>query len=281
MISSELATLLSGRYIEFPVYTLGLKEYLAFNQKDLREAADEFQNYLTFGGLPALHHFEPDAEFIYQYIGSIYNTILLKDVVKRNNIRNVTLLENLTRYVMDNIGNIFSAKKVADYLKSQRTRVGAETVQNYLSAIVATYALHKVSRYDIRGKRMLEIHEKYYLGDIGLRHALIGYRRTDIGALMENIVYLELLRRGYKVSIGKLADKEVDFIAEDQNGIRYFQVAYLLASKETIEREFSSLQQIRDNYPKYVLSMDTIFENEIGGIRRMNLVDFLMSEEDL
>lgn len=282
LLSSELATLLSGRYIAFPVYSLSLKEFLLFNRKEPREAADSFRDYLKFGGLPALHHFEHDPELVYQYIASIYNTILLKDVVKRNNIRNVFLLENLTKYAFDNIGNLFSAKKVADYLKSQRIKVGVETVQNYLAALVSTYALHKAPRYDIRGKRILELHEKYYLADIGLRHALLGYREGDISAILENIVYLELLRRGCKVFIGKIGDKEVDFIAEHRKGIIYIQVAYLLSSPETVAREFSALEQIRDNYPKYILSMDTIFGNDIRGIRRINLVDFLMGDvEDL
>ncbi len=278
MLSSELATKLSGRYIELPIYTLGFSEYMQFMNKDSSQAKLEFNSYLIYGGFPALSHFDLDREVVYQYISSIYNTILLKDVVKRNNIRNISLLENITKYVFDNIGNIFSAKKLADYLKSQRISLGVETVMNYLSYICSTYALHKVQRYDIKGKRFLEVHEKYYLGDIALRNALLGYRESDIAGILENIVYLELLRRGYRVSIGKLDDAEIDFIATRSEEKIYIQVSYLLASEKTIKREFAPLIKIADNYPKYVLSMDEIFGGDYEGIKRLNLVDFLLEE---
>ena len=276
MLSSELATKLSGRYVEFPIYTLGFSEYLQFMNKDISQAKSEFKSYLIYGGFPALMHFDLDREVVYQYISSIYNTILLKDVVKRNNIRNISLLENITKYVFDNVGNIFSAKRLADYLKSQKMSLGVETVQNYLSYICSTYALHKVQRYDIKGKRLLEVHEKYFLGDIGLRNAVIGYREGDIAGVLENIVYLELRRRGYSVSIGKIGDAEVDFIATKSEEKIYIQVTYLLASEKTIKREFSPLLKISDNYPKYVLSMDELFGNDYQGIRRLNIIDFLL-----
>ena len=278
MLSSELATKLSGRYVEIPIYTLGFTEYMQFMNKEYSVAKSEFQSYLIYGGFPALSHFDLDREVVYQYISSIYNTILLKDVVKRNNVRNILLLENITKYVFDNIGNIFSAKKLADYLKSQRIALGVETVMNYLSYICSTYVLHKVQRYDIKGKRFLEVHEKYYLGDIGLRNAIIGYREGDISGILENIVYLELLRRGYRVSIGKLDDTEIDFIATRSEEKIYIQVAYLLASEKTIKREFSPLMKIADNYPKYVLSMDELFGSDYEGIKRMNIIDFLLEE---
>jgi predicted AAA+ superfamily ATPase len=276
MLSSELATKLSGRYIEFPIYTLSFSEYMQFMSKDSSQAKSEFTSYLIYGGFPALSHFDLDREVVYQYISSVYNTILLKDVVKRNNIRNISLLENITKYVFDNIGNIFSAKKLADYLKSQRISLSVETVMNYLSYICSTYALHKVQRYDIKGKRFLEVHEKYYLGDIALRNALLGYRESDIAGILENVVYLELLRRGYRVSIGKLGDTEIDFIATRSAEKIYIQVSYLLASEETIKREFSPLLKIADNYPKYVLSMDEIFGGDYQGIKRLNIIDFLL-----
>ena len=278
MLSSELATKLSGRYVEIPIYALGFAEYMQFMNKDHSVAKSEFQSYLIYGGFPALSHFDLDREVVYQYISSIYNTILLKDVVKRNNIRNISLLENITKYVFDNIGNIFSAKKLADYLKSQRISLGVETVQNYLSYICSTYALYKVQRYDIKGKRFLEVHEKYYLGDIALRNALIGYREGDIAGILENIVFLELMRRGYRVSIGKFGDTEVDFIATRSEEKIYIQVSYLLASEKTIKREFSPLLKIADNYPKYVLSMDEIFGGDYEGVKRMNIIDFLLEE---
>jgi predicted AAA+ superfamily ATPase len=279
MLSSELATKLSGRYVEFPIYTLGFYEYMQFMKKELSSAQSEFRSYLIYGGFPALIHFDLDREVVYQYISSIYNTILLKDVVKRNNIRNISLLENITNYAFDNIGNIFSAKKLADYLKSQQISLGVETVQNYLAYICSTYALHKVRRYDIKGKRYLKVHEKYYLGDIGLRNAIIGYREGDVAGVLENIVYLELLRRGYSVSIGKFGDAEIDFIATKSEEKIYIQVTYLLASEKTIKREFSPLLKIADNYPKYVLSMDEIFGNDYEGVQRINIVDFLLSSE--
>jgi len=277
MLSSEIATKLSGRYVEFPIYALGFSEYMQFMKKDRSQVQAEFKSYLVYGGFPALIHFDLDREVVYQYISSIYNTILLKDVVKRNNIRNISLLENITNYVFDNIGNIFSAKKLADYLKSQQISLGVETVQNYLAYICSTYALHKVRRYDIKGKRYLEVHEKYYLGDIGLRNAIIGYREGDVGGVLENIVYLELLRRGYSVSIGKLGDAEIDFIATKSKEKIYIQVTYLLATEKTIKREFGPLLKISDNYPKYVLSMDEIFGNDYEGVQRINIVDFLLN----
>lgn len=276
MLSSELATKLAGRYVEFPIYALGFSEYMQFMKKDSTLAHSEFQSFLIYGGFPALQHFDLDREVVYQYVSSLYNTILLKDVVKRNSIRNISLLENITKYVFDNIGNIFSAKRLADYLKSQRISLGVETVQNYLSYICSTYALHKVQRYDIKGKRLLEVHEKYYLGDVSLRHAVIGYREGDISGILENIVYLELLRRGYSVSIGKLGDAEIDFIATRADEKIYIQVAYLLASEKTILREFTPLLKIADNYPKYVLSMDELFGGDYEGIKRLNIVDFLL-----
>ena len=278
LLSSELATLISGRYIEFPIYSLGFTEHLTFQGKGVEDRRTEFENFLRYGGMPATYHFKQDEDLIYQYVSSVYNTILLKDIVKRHSIRNVTLLENIARYLCDNIGNIMSAKSIADYLKAQRLRVGVDTVQNYLNYFTDALVAHKVQRYDIRGKRLLEIHEKYYLNDIGIRHALLGYREADIGGILENIVFLELKRRGYQVSIGKIGEREVDFIATRKKEKMYIQVAYLLASAETTEREFSVLQSIPDNYPKFVLSLDTFFGEDQAGIQRLNLIDFLLTK---
>ena len=280
LLSSEIATLLSGRYIEIPVYTLSFDEFLTFQENDRQNLNNAFSDYLKYGGFPALHHFDMNETVVYQYISSIYDTILLKDVIRRNNIRNVRLLEDITRYIFDNIGNIFSSKKVSDFLKTQKISVGIETVQNYISYLHDAFAVHKASRYDIKGKRVLELHEKYYMGDIGLRHALLGYREGDISGVLENIVFLELKRRGYDVHIGKLGDMEIDFIAEKENRRIYIQVAYLLASDRTINREFSSLLQIPDNYPKYVLSMDPFFGNDVKGVKRMHIMDFLLDSEE-
>jgi predicted AAA+ superfamily ATPase len=275
MLSSELATKISGRYVEFPIYSLSYPEFLQFTPLEKMPSDDKFKNYLIYGGFPALPHFDYDKEVIYQYISSLYSTILLKDVVKRNNLRNITLLENITRYVFDNIGNIFSSKRISDYLKSQKMSIGVETVQNYLTHLCSTYVIHKVQRYDISGKRILELYEKYYLGDISLSHSIIGYRENDISGMLENIVFLELKRRGYSVFVGKLGEYEIDFIATKDEEKFYIQVTYLLASEGTVNREFGPLLKIKDNYPKYVLSMDTIFGNDYEGIKRINLVDFL------
>ncbi len=276
LLSSELATQLSGRYLEFPIYALSLDEFRLFRNEPTLDPEKNFLHYLKFGGFPAIHHFNLNEELIYQYINSIYNTILLKDVVARNKIRNVQLLENIMRYVFQNIGNIFSAKKVSDYLKSQRLQVSIDTVQRYLSCLQSTFMLYKVPRFDVKGKRVLEIYEKYYLGDIGLRHALLGYREADIAMVLENIVFLELKRRGYQVFIGKYDDFEIDFIAEKAKEKLYLQVAYLLATPAVIEREFNPLQRIQDNYPKYVLSLDRAWGEDFEGIHRRYLVDFLL-----
>lgn len=279
LLSSDIATLLSGRYIEIPVYSLSFEEFLQFREPKTAGKVEEFSTYLWAGGFPAIHHFDFNREVVYQYIASIYNTILLKDIIKRNNIRNVSLLENITHYIFNNIGNIFTAKKVSDYLKSQRLRVSVETVQNYISHLTSTFAVFKVPRFDVKGKRLLEIHEKYYLGDVSLRHALLGYREGDISGVLENLVFLELKRRGYQVYVGKFDNREIDFIAEKENRKIYIQVAYLLESQQTIEREFSVLKSINDNYPKYVISMDDIFGRDVEGIQRINLVDFLLDPE--
>ena len=276
LLSSELASLLSGRFIEFPIYALSFTEFLDFMGKKKTNGHAHFPIYLQYGGFPALPHFDLDKEVVYQYIGSLYSTILLKDVVKRYGVRNITLLENITKYAFSNVGNIFSAKKISDYLKSQKMSIGVETVQNYLSYLCSTFAMHKVQRYDIKGKRILELHEKYYLGDIGLRHALLGYSDADIAAMLENLVFLELKRRGYEVFIGKFGNREIDFIATKAEEKLYVQVAYLLVSEQTIEREFHPLLAIKDNYPKYVLSMDTVFGSDYEGIKRVNLIDFLL-----
>lgn len=278
ILSSELATYLSGRYIEFPIYSLSFKEFLQFRGKSKKSPDIEFSNYLKYGGMPTIHHFSLDDEIVYQYISSIYNTILLKDVVKKNEIRNVSLLENILRYLFDNIGNIFSAKSISNYIKSQKIKVSVDTVQNYIRFLMDALLIHKVSRYDIKGKRQLEIHEKYYLDDFGIRNSILGYRESDIWGILENIVYLELKRRGYNVDIGKLDNQEIDFIAVRENEKIYIQVCYLLSSNSTIKREFDVLKKIKDNYPKYVISMDKFFGNDVEGIKRINLIDFCLED---
>lgn len=275
LFSSELATRMSGRYVEFPIYALSFQEHLTFRGASRQDPQAEFLDYLRFGGLPAIHHFDRDADTIYQYVASVFSTIVLKDIVRRHQVRNVMLLESIARYLFDNTGRVTSAKSIADYLKSQRLRVGVETVQNYLAYFEEALLAHRTRRFDIKGRRLLEIYDKFYLGDVGMRHALLGFREGELTGVLENVVYLELLRRGYQVHIGKFGDREVDFLATRRGERLYVQVAYLLATPEMIEREFGVLKAIPDNYPKLVLSMDTAFGDDVEGIRRRHIVDFL------
>jgi len=278
MLSSELATYISGRYIEFKMYTLTFSEFLKFRQiTESEKKEQEFALFMKYGGFPGIHRMEYDDEVIGQYISSLYNTILLKDVVAHNNLRDISLLERISVFTADNCGNITSSKKIADFLKSQKVKGSVDTVQNYLAMLSSAYIFHKVNRFDIKGKRLLEIHEKYYSGDIGLKNNLVGYQPNDISGLLENIVYLELLSRGYKVNIGKINDLEIDFIAIKNNQPLYIQVAYLLADNKTMEREFGALEKINDNHPKIVLSMDKLPDSNKNGIKWYNLIDFLTS----
>ncbi len=276
MLSSELATYISGRYVEFKLYTLTFSEFIKFRKVTEPEKMEsEFALFMRYGGFPGIHRMEYDDEVIEQYVSSIYNTILLKDVVARNGLRDIALLERIAHFTADNCGNITSSKKIADYLKSQKMKGSVDTVQSYLSMLSSAFIFHKVNRFDLKGKRLLEIHEKYYVGDIGLKHSLLGYKINDISGHLENIVYLELLSRGFKVNIGKLNELEIDFIATRSNQQIYLQVAYLLADTKTIDREFGTLEKINDNYPKIVLSLDKFLDNNRNGIKWYNLIDFL------
>lgn len=282
LLSSELATYIAGRYVEIKVYPLSFKEYIEFakveNPSQTLSNEEYFEQYLKFGGLPAIHNFDYDKDTIYQYLEDIYNSVLLKDVIARNGIRDIELLERIVLYVLDNIGNTFSAKNISDFLKSQGRKLSRETVYNYLKALENAYIISRVQRYDIKGKSILETQEKFYLTDLGLRHTKLGYRANDIAGYLENIIYLELLRRKYTVNIGKLGTKEIDFIGTLRDEKLYIQVTYLLASPETIEREFSPLKSVQDNYPKYVLSMDNLENYNIDGIIREKIIDFLLNE---
>jgi len=280
MLSSEFATLLTGRYVVISMFPLSFKEFLKFRNIDnSTEFEKEFQLYLKYGGLPGIHNLPFDDEVIFQYINAVYNTILLKDVVSRYQIRDVHLLEKITKFIFDNCGNITSAKKISDFLKSEQIKIGVQTVHNYISYLQNAFLIKKVNRYDIKGKKHLELFEKYYTNDTGIKHSVLKYKNDDISGLLENVVYLELLRRGYVVSIGKINNFEVDFIAEKNTEKLYIQVSYLLASKETEEREFRSLENIKDNYPKMVLTMDKIWGNERNGIIRKNIINFLLDGE--
>ncbi|MDY0016204.1 MAG: ATP-binding protein [Candidatus Delongbacteria bacterium] len=277
LLSSELATLLRGRYIEIPIHTLSFSEFLDFRQvKDKQNIDDEFKNYLRYGGFPGIHKMEFEDEMIVNYLNSIINTVILKDIIERNSIRDASLVEQIIKYLTDNCGNISSAKGISDYLKSQNVKVSADTVINYISYLEKAFMFHKVNRYDLKGKKWLEINNKFYSGDIGLRNGLIGYRENDISGVLENLIYLELIRRGYKVGTGVSGSGEVDFIAEKQNEKIYIQVTYLLASESTVKREFGSLEAISDNYKKIVLSLDKFYPEDRNGIQRQYIPDFLL-----
>lgn len=280
LLSGELATLLAGRYVEIRVYPLDFQEYLDFAATNAEEAQlprqEQFANFLRFGGLPGIHQMKWDEERIMQYLHDIYNSVLLKDVIARNKIRDTALLESIVLYLMDNIGNTFSAKTISDFLKSQGRKLSTETVYNYLKALESAFLIHKVVRFDIKGRRILETQEKYYLSDLGLRHAVMGYRDNDIAGVLENTVYLELLRRGWTVNIGKQDVAEVDFVASRTDERLYIQVCYVLTPENT-EREFAPLEAISDNYEKLVLSTDNLLRINRGGIRQKNIVDFLLN----
>lgn len=276
MLSSDLATLLSGRYVEIPIFPLSLPEFLQFQAEQPARPRDLFPAYLRSGGLPAVQQLSDDEHSRYQYLSSVFDTIVLKDIVARHEVRNVPLFQNICRFAFDNVGQLFSAKRVADFLKSQRLAVTVDTVQRYLGYLCDAFVFHRVRRFDLRGKRHLEINEKYYPGDIGLRHAVLGYRQDAINGMLETLVFQELVRRGFTVSVGKLGAKEIDFVADRGRERLYVQVAYLMPTADTRTREFGVLEEVRDNHPKLVLSLDPVVVEHPGGIRHAHVVDFLM-----
>jgi predicted AAA+ superfamily ATPase len=275
-LSGELATYLSGRYIEIKVFGLSYSEYLTFN--NLPDEVNSFQNYLKFGGLPYLSNLDNEIQIAFEYLTSIYNTILLKDVIARFKIRNVKFLENLVAFLADNIGNIVSSKKISEYLKSQNINISTQIVIDYLGYLEASFLIFKVKRTGIEGKKIFEIGKKYFFEDTGIRNAIVGYNPNDIHKIMENIVYLHLRMAGYSVTVGVDGKKEVDFIAQKSGEKIYIQVAYMLTNQQTIEREFGNLLEIRDNFPKYVVTMDELSETSTyKGIKRMHIKDFCLS----
>lgn len=279
MLSSELSTYLGGRYIELHIQSLSYREFLTFH--NLVDSDESLLKYLVFGGLPHLYRLGlQNEDMVWEYIQNIYNTIVLKDVVQREGLRNVTLFENLMSYVSDNAGQIVSATSLSKYLKSQRVELTPLSAINYLKAASNAYIINKVSRYDIHGKRLLETNDKYYFEDLGLRNMLAGPNRTgDIEKVLENAVYLHLKSLGYKISVGTLPNGEIDFVAEKGNCTVYLQVAYLITDHRTMEREFGNLKKIHDNYPKYVISMNPMTSPEdYDGISHMTLRHFLLSE---
>ena len=279
LLSSELSTFLTGRYVEFHIQPLSFREYLTF-QEAMGKAEvilkDAFGHYLRIGGFPVLHISDYSHESAYKIIYDIYSSAILRDTVQRHHIRDVELLERIVKYVFDNVGNKFSAKNVADYFKSQLRKVDINTVYNYLNALASAFIIYRIPRYDVKGKEILKTQEKYFVGDVGLLYSVMGYRDRMISGVLENIVMLELHHRGYRVFVGKLGQLEIDFVAEKGNQKIYVQVAYLLAEESTIKREFEPLLKIKDHFPKYVVTMDPHWQDNVEGIKHYHIADFLM-----
>lgn len=271
MLSGELATLLSGRFIEIEMLPLSFSEFYELVGGDRRDA---WKRYFTNGGLPYTAYIN-DEDILHDYLLGIYNTVLLKDVVERKKVQDVALLKSVIKFLFDNIGNIVSSKKISDSLVSYGRKTTSVTVENYIESLSEAYVVYEANRYDIKGKQHLKSLEKYYVVDVGLRKLLLGSKNTDIGHTLENIVYLELIRRGFAVSIGKIDDLEIDFIAEKDGNKEYYQVSASVLDPATFEREITPLRKVSDNYPKYIITMDEFSSNN-EGIRQVNVIDFLL-----
>lgn len=280
LLSSELATYLGGRYVEFVIYPFSFKEFMElfrtiYPNNSIQQC---FQKYLITGGMPYLANIRYEDEPSKQYLHDLFNSVQLKDIVKRNKIRDVDLLERIIAYVIANVGTTFSASSLAKFLKSEQRTVAPETILNYIKYCCDAYLFYQVKRVDLQGKQILSTNEKYYIADHGIREAVFGGNMRDINLILENIVYLELLRRGYKVTVGKTGEKGIDFVCDKHGEKLYVQVTYLLASEDTIKREFGAYDTIRDNFPKYVVSFDE-FDMSRNGIKHQNIRDFLLAEK--
>jgi len=274
MLSGELATYLSGRYIEFKIYSLSYSEFLEFH--GLTESETSYELYSRYGGLPYLLNLPLEDETVNEYLKSVYSTIVFRDVVSRYKLRNTLFLEKLIQFLSENIGNLFSAKNISDYLKSQHTTISVNQIQSYTEYLNNAFLIHRVERYDLIGKRVFEIGEKYYFENMGIRNIVIGYRITDKAKILENLVYNHLLYKGYDIKVGYYGDKEIDFIGEKNGEKLYIQVALKIDSDKTAEREFGNLLKIQDNYPKIVVTKDTFSGNSYEGIRHCPIRQFLM-----
>ncbi len=282
LLSSEISTLLTGRYVNFRIFPLSYLEMLDFreniNSNNLKDE-DSIWKYIRLGGFPFIHNNEYDEETSFKIINDIYDSIVLRDVVNRYKIRDVDTLNRIIKYVVDNIGNTFSAKNISDYFKSQNRRIDISTVYNYILALESSFVINRVNRFDIKGKEILKTQEKFYLTDHGMQHAMFGYKDRNISGVLENIVYNELVRRGFNVYIGKLKNKEIDFIAQKRSDRLYIQVCYKIESENTFKREFDTLLEIDDHYPKYVLSMDNNITENIMGVKHMNIFTFISQDK--
>lgn len=279
LLSGELATYLAGRYVEFIIYPFSFSEFLALYHSVEPDADTRtcFDRYLTFGGMPYLANLRFDETACRQYLRDLFNSVELKDIVKRNNVRDVDMLERIIAYVTANIGTTFSSTAISKYLKNEGRRVSPETVLNYLKACSDAFLFYQVRRQDLQGKKILTVNEKYYVADHGIREAVIGGNMRDINLVLENIVFMEALRRGYSVTVGKVGEREIDFVCERHGEKCYIQVTYLLAAEETVQREFGVYEHVQDNFPKYVVSLDE-FDMSRNGVRHYNIRDFLLAE---
>ena len=279
MMSSEIETYLTGRYISFRIFTLSFEEYLAFRATydNVGNPKDELVDFIRLGGFPATHTRKYSQDEIYTIVHDIYNSTIFSDIVKRNQVRKIDQLERVVKFTMNNVGNTFSAKSISDYLKSEKRTLDNETVYGYLEKLEKAYLLHRCSRYDLQGKELLKTQEKFYLADTSLRYSVLGYDSNTVASSLENVVYLELARRGYTVNIGKTSDGEVDFVATKQNNKLYVQVTQEIKNESTAKREYERLLEIKDNYPKYVLTTDEYAGGNYEGIFTMHVADFLLS----
>ena len=280
LLSSELSTYLTGRFVEIIVRPLSFKEYLTFHSMDenigREQKITEFNKYLRLGGFPALNIADYELQDAYKIVYDIYSSIILRDTVQRNKIRNIDVLERIIQYVFNNIGNIVSAKSITDYFKSQKRKIDTETVYNYIQHISAAFVVEKIQRYDIKGKDILKTNEKYFASDLSLIYSLLGFNPQNIGGYLENLVCMQLKRAGYNVYVGKEDDKEIDFVAIKQDKRLYVQVAYKIESDKTLQREIAPLQMIKDNYPKYLVTADELLEGNINGMLHKHIAEFLL-----
>ncbi len=277
LLSSDLATFLSGRYVEFKIYSLSFNEFIELGGFQNESKEKVFQKYIKFGGLPGLFHLNFHEVATAQFLDAIYQTILLRDIIKRYKIRNVELLENIAQFIFDNIGNLSNANTIVKYFKNQKIKTNVPTIQTYIRYFTDVFILHKIRQFDLKGKEYLDTNAKYFVGDLGLRNTVLGYKNESISGMIENLVYLELARNDYKISLGKLKNKEIDFIAEKNDEIIYIQVSYMMIDDKTIDREFSVLESIKDNHPKYVISLNPLTIKRISGVKHINLYDFLIN----
>lgn len=275
MLSSEIATLISGRYVEIKMLPLSFQEYVG-STGSTNDLARKYTSYLENSSFPYALELVDQPKEIKDYLDAIYNTIVVKDIASRYKISDTMMLESVARFVFDNIGSQLSTKKIADTMTSEGRKIDVKTVEKYLTALMESYIVYQAKRYNVKGKQYLKTLEKYYVVDIGLRYMLLGSRSTDVGHILENVVYLELLRRGYDVYVGKIGELEVDFVAMESNKITYYQVAATVRGQKTLQRELTPLQKIIDHYPKFILTLDEDPEADYDGIRRVNALDWLI-----